>query len=83
MIDFLILTFKLFLIEIVEVEVASVLFRVPMLGTKSVITATLDSSQANFLLAVPASGLVLLMMSFISFLPRWASMVASIPRQQL
>ena len=58
--NFLVLTLELLLIELIEVKIALVLLRVTMLSAEDVLTAALNSSQADFLLARPASSLVVL-----------------------
>jgi hypothetical protein len=48
---FLILTLKFLLVEFIEVKIAGVLLRVPMLPTKDIFAAALHTGQADLLLA--------------------------------
>ena len=73
MVHLLVFSFEFLFVEIVEVEVASMLLRIPMLRAEGVLTATLHTCQSDFLLAVPASSLVLLSILSIANLPRLAS----------
>ena len=60
MLYLLVLGLQLLFVEIVEVEVARVLFRVPMLGTEHIVASALDPREPHFLLAVPAARLIIL-----------------------
>ena len=48
---FLILTLKFLLVEFIEVKIAGVLLRVPMLPAKDIFAAALHTGQADLLLA--------------------------------
>ena len=47
----LVLTLKLLLVEFIEVKIAGVLLRVPMLTAEDILTAALHTGQADLLLA--------------------------------
>jgi hypothetical protein len=58
--DLLVLALQLLLIEFIEVKIACVLLRVPVLPAEDILAAALHAGQSDLLLACPAPILLLL-----------------------